>query len=75
MSEQHDHNQNISPQNADALTEEIADKAKLLLKETLDVFAEQNQNLTESLQRFNARQKQAEEKIKSGGYRTSGRIV
>ena len=72
MSEDH---QSEPPQNLDALTEQTADEAKLFVREALALFAEHNKNLSAGLARFNGRQKQAEEKIKNGGYRTSGRIV
>ena len=57
------------------ITEEMAEQAKTILKNSLDLFAEQTHQLASDIAKFNERQKQAQERIRRGGYRTSGRIV
>jgi hypothetical protein len=57
------------------ITDEMTEQAKAIVKEGLDLFAKQTQQLAADLAAFNERHKQAKEKIQRGGYRTSGRII
>ena len=55
--------------------EAMTEQAKRLLKSGLDLFEGQARHFADDLAEFNARQKQARERIEHGGRRASGRIV
>ena len=58
-----------------ALPQEVIEQTKEMVQEGLNLFSHHAQKLSEDLARFNERQKAAQQRIRNGGKRTSGRII